>query len=97
MKGLANIINPSLDAEANQKFHVLIKSSLYDRTVIAVEHNPKNVLDYDKVIVLQGGQIIGAGFPTELANVDSAFRRLLQLSEGIQWPLRGSSFLFLTD
>ncbi|KAI7461939.1 multidrug resistance-like protein [Hortaea werneckii] len=70
----------SLDAESNQQFQLLLKNGLHDRTVVAIEHNPRNVLDYDKVVVLHEGQIIETGSPQELAKVDSAFRRLLQLS-----------------
>ncbi|KAI6914412.1 P-loop containing nucleoside triphosphate hydrolase protein [Hortaea werneckii] len=71
----------SLDAESNQQFQILLKNGLHDRTVIAIEHNPKNVLDYDKVVVLHEGRIVEVGSPEELAKVvDSAFRRLLLLS-----------------
>ncbi|KAI7285877.1 multidrug resistance-like protein [Hortaea werneckii] len=70
----------SLDAESNQQFQMLLKNSLHDRTVVAIEHNPKNVLDYDQVVVLHEGRIIETGSPQELAKVDSAFRRLLHLS-----------------
>ncbi|KAI7489964.1 multidrug resistance-like protein [Hortaea werneckii] len=70
----------SLDAESNQHFQTLIKDGLCDRNVVAIEHNPNNVLDYDKVVVLHEGQIVETGSPQELAKVDSAFRRLLQLS-----------------
>ncbi|RMY03782.1 hypothetical protein D0867_00547 [Hortaea werneckii] len=71
----------SLDAESNQQFQRLLEDGLHDRTVIAIEHNPKNVLDYDTVIVLHEGRIVEVGSPKELAKVvDSAFRRLLLLS-----------------
>ncbi|KAI7204526.1 P-loop containing nucleoside triphosphate hydrolase protein [Hortaea werneckii] len=70
-----------LDAESNQQFQALLKNGLHDRTIIAVEHNPKNVLDYDTVVVLHEGRIVEIGSPAELAkSVDSAFRRLLLLS-----------------
>lgn len=59
---------------------MLLKNSLHERTVVAIEHNPKNVLDYDKVVVLHDGRIIETGSPQELAKVDSAFGRLLHLS-----------------
>jgi ABC-type transport system involved in cytochrome bd biosynthesis fused ATPase/permease subunit len=68
----------SLDPEANRTFQSIIKDSLRGRTVIAVEHNPYNVLEYDRVVVLQAGQVIETGAPSELAKVDSAFRRLLR-------------------
>ncbi|KAI6987909.1 P-loop containing nucleoside triphosphate hydrolase protein [Hortaea werneckii] len=70
----------SLDAESNQQFQLLLKNGLHDRTVVAIEHNPRNVLDYDKVVVLHEGRIVETGSPQELAKVNSAFRRLLQLS-----------------
>ncbi|KAI7217129.1 multidrug resistance-like protein [Hortaea werneckii] len=71
----------SLDAESNQQFQRLLKNGLHDRTVIAIEHNPKNGLDYDTVVVLHEGRIVETGSPQELAKVvDSAFRRLLLLS-----------------
>ncbi|KAI7337080.1 multidrug resistance-like protein [Hortaea werneckii] len=71
----------SLDAESNQQFQNLLKNGLHERTVLAIEHNPKNVLDYDTVVVLHEGRIVEAGPPEELAKVvDSAFRRLLLLS-----------------
>ncbi|KAI7229242.1 multidrug resistance-like protein [Hortaea werneckii] len=71
----------SLDAESNQQFQRPLKNGLHDRTVVAIEHNPKNVLDYDTVVVLHEGRIVELGSPVELAKVvDSAFRRLLLLS-----------------
>lgn len=79
-RALAKANLSSLDAESNQQFQLLLKNGLHDRTVVAIEHNPRNVLDYDKVVVLHEGQIIETGSPQELAKVDSAFRRLLQLS-----------------
>ncbi|GAB1735972.1 hypothetical protein NU219Hw_g6029t1 [Hortaea werneckii] len=71
----------SLDAESNQQFQILLRNGLHDRTVIAVEHNPKNVLDYDTVVVLHEGRVVEVGSPAELAKVVySAFRRLLLLA-----------------
>ena len=58
----------------------LIRSEFKGRTVLAVEHDIANILDYHRVIVLDKGEIIEQGRPEQLLEQESAFRTLYESS-----------------
>jgi ATP-binding cassette subfamily C (CFTR/MRP) protein 1 len=74
------IITYSVDATTNELMQQLIRSEFNGRTILAVEHNMANILDYDKVIVLDKGEIIEQGRPEQLLQQESAFRALYETS-----------------
>ena len=67
---------PSVDATTNEFMQRLIRSEFAGRTVLAVEHNMASLLDYDRVVVLDKGEIVEQGRPAELLERESAFRAL---------------------
>ena len=64
---------PSVDAATNELMQRLIRSEFAGRTVLAVEHNIANLLDYDHVVVFDKGEILEQGRPGELLERKSAF------------------------
>lgn len=54
----------------------LIRNEFKDRTVIAVSHKLESMLDYDKVILLDKGDVVEFDTPDNLLSRDSAFKRL---------------------
>lgn len=56
----------------------LIRSEFRGRTILAVEHNLKNILDFDRIIVLDGGEVVEYGQPEELLEKASDFRALYE-------------------
>lgn len=56
----------------------LIRREFKSRTVIAIAHHLKTLVDYDKIAVLDEGQLIEFGSPAVLlGRHDSQFTRLL--------------------
>ena len=58
--------------------NAIIRSELHDRTVICVAHRLDHLLDYDRVVVLQGGRIVEMGEPRALLQRPSMFQELWQ-------------------
>lgn len=47
-----------------------------DWTVISVVHKLKSAVDFDMVVVIDGGKVVETGQPRELLGTDSLFRKL---------------------
>ena len=67
-----------MDRETNQLMQSLIRSEFKDHTIICVEHHLENILDYDKIGVLDNGSLIEFDSPDNLLHVNSRFREMLQ-------------------
>ncbi|KAG9244317.1 hypothetical protein BJ878DRAFT_421632, partial [Calycina marina] len=52
------ILHHSVDRQTNQLMQSLIRSEFEDNTIICVEHHLENILDYNKVAILDGGTLI---------------------------------------
>ena len=46
------------------------------RTLVVVTHRLRTIMDADKVLVIQGGQVVEAGSPGDLLRQDGLFSRL---------------------
>ena len=57
----------------------IIRGEFVGRTVLYVEHDLKNILDYDRVAVFDGGCLTGFGSPEALLRGDSKFKQLLKI------------------
>ena len=55
---------------------MLIRTRLGGRTLIAINHRLEAVLDYEKVVVLEGGRLIDVGTPAELVQRSELFAGL---------------------
>lgn len=55
----------------------VIRSEFKDRTIIMIAHRLDTLLDFDKIAVLERGNLVEYGTPENLlAKVDGAFSRL---------------------
>jgi len=57
----------------------LIRSEFQGCTILAVEHNLATLRDYDRVVVLDQGEVVEVGVPEELLRESSAFRALWEM------------------
>jgi ATP-binding cassette subfamily C (CFTR/MRP) protein 1 len=58
----------------------VIREKFSNHTIIAVAHKLDTILDFDKVAMLDGGQLIEFEDPYTLLSTDSAFNRLYTYS-----------------
>jgi ABC-type multidrug transport system fused ATPase/permease subunit len=68
----------SVDRETNKIMQYLIRSEFANCTVVCVEHHLENILDYDKVTVLDGGCLSEFDSPDVLLQRRSMFRQMLE-------------------
>ncbi|EFE37769.1 ABC bile acid transporter, putative [Trichophyton verrucosum HKI 0517] len=69
----------SVDAETDKVMEDVIREKFKGMTVIAIAHKLDTVLDYDRVVLLDKGEIIETGNPRELLAIpDSAFHKLYE-------------------
>lgn len=59
-----------------------------EKTVIIIAHRLRNVINADKIIVMNEGRIEAVGKHDELLKISSVYRRLFELQEqGLSWKL----------
>lgn len=69
----------SMDLETDQLIHGILKKELTDRTVVTIAHRLDSILDYDRIIVIDEGQVVEDGIPESLLKKeDGRFRQLYE-------------------
>jgi ATP-binding cassette subfamily C (CFTR/MRP) protein 1 len=72
----------SLDPETDLLIQKTIRSKLTDCTLITIAHRLETVLDYDKVLVLEKGQMVEFNSPQILLkNQGSKFYQMVQMND----------------
>ncbi|KAJ7240374.1 P-loop containing nucleoside triphosphate hydrolase protein [Mycena haematopus] len=72
----------SIDVETDQAIQRTLRSSFGSATIITIAHRISTVRDYDKILVLDNGQVVENGSPNELLEIPGGvFRRLLHGEE----------------
>jgi len=72
----------SLDASTDAHIQRLIRSAFPRHTLIAVSHKLDTILDFDKVVVMNEGQLVEFGRPHQLlGRRGSWFKSLYESSE----------------
>ncbi|KAL2871704.1 P-loop containing nucleoside triphosphate hydrolase protein [Aspergillus lucknowensis] len=66
----------NVDSKTDQTMQRIIREKFSNHTILAVAHKLDTILDYDKVVVLDAGQVIECEDPYTLLNRDSAFSKL---------------------
>jgi ATP-binding cassette subfamily B protein len=69
----------ALDSESELRVQEALDRLMVGRTVIAVAHRLSTLRDFDRIIVMQSGQVLQDGAPTDLERVDGPYRDLLSL------------------
>lgn len=71
------LTSQSVDTETDARMQQLIRSEFQDYTVIMIAHRLSSLVDFDRVVVLDGGRLVEFGNPTELLREGSGhFARL---------------------
>ncbi|EED19648.1 ABC multidrug transporter, putative [Talaromyces stipitatus ATCC 10500] len=68
----------SVDKETDGHIQRLIRTEFPESTIIAIAHRLRTIVDYDRVIVMGGGQILEMGSPAELINLNGIFCDMLR-------------------
>ncbi|KAJ1865606.1 hypothetical protein LPJ78_002535 [Coemansia sp. RSA 989] len=72
----------SMDLEADQKLQRLIHTELTDCTVLTIAHRLETIMNSDRVIVINQGQVVEVGAPAELAQKQGGyFAELLKCND----------------
>ncbi len=72
-------VTSHLDAESEAAIQQAIEGALRGRTVILIAHRLSTVKNADRILVLQGGQIVEEGRHEDLVTADTYYRRLYEL------------------
>ncbi len=72
----------SLDEASQARVTDLLRADFKGRTVVSISHRLSTVRDYDRIVVLDRGEIAQAGPYDQLAAADGIFRNLVDQEQG---------------
>ncbi|KAK6517411.1 hypothetical protein TWF281_004068 [Arthrobotrys megalospora] len=67
-----------VDKDTDEKMQRVIREEMKDRTVIAIAHRLQNIMDFDRVAVMEDGKVVEVGNPGVLRKTESKFRELVE-------------------
>ena len=73
----------ALDTETDDYIQRIMQDAFRDRTVLCIAHRLRTVLWYDRICVMDAGQVAELGTPLELFRTDNGIFRQMCLSMGI--------------
>ena len=68
----------SVDNETDARIQKAIREDFKQGTVITIAHRLRTIIDYDKVLVLDRGQVIEFGSPADLLALDGVFKSMCE-------------------
>ena len=68
----------ALDSESEQAIQMALDNLMRGRTVIAIAHRLSTLRNFDRIVVMDGGEVIDDGTPHELSHRAGPFRALLR-------------------
>ncbi|PHH87336.1 hypothetical protein CDD83_8998 [Cordyceps sp. RAO-2017] len=69
----------NVDKHVEEVMQQIIREEFQGRTIIAVAHQLRTIIDFDEVMVMDAGQLVESGTPRELMARDSTFKRLCDM------------------
>jgi len=72
----------ALDVESEEMIRDALGRLMQGRTVIAIAHSLPTLRSFDRIVMLQGGQIVEDGDPDRLMQHDGPYRRLVMREMG---------------
>ncbi|KAI8175262.1 ABC transporter atnG [Colletotrichum sp. SAR 10_66] len=73
-------ITSSLNDDSSHVIDEVLRSWFQDWTIIAIAHKLESIVDFDRVAVVDAGELVEYGRPHELLDRDSAFKALYERS-----------------
>jgi len=75
-----------IDSRLDDQIQKTIREELSSAMVITIAHRLKTIIDYDRILVLDGGKVVEFDEPRELLNKpDGVFRAMCRRS--VDWPM----------
>lgn len=71
----------SLDSRAEAEVQQALDRLMHGRSTLVIAHRLSTIADVDKIVALQGGQVVEQGSPAELANSGGIYAGLLALQD----------------
>lgn len=71
----------SLDDASEARIHTVLDARFHDCTVIAIAHRLHSILDFDRVLVLDGGRVVEQGNPRELLTAGRGWFQTLYVQQ----------------
>jgi len=68
----------ALDGESEAAIQHALGRLMRGRTVIAIAHRLSTVRNFDRIVVLQAGQVVQDGPPDQLMRIKGVYRNLIQ-------------------
>jgi ABC-type multidrug transport system fused ATPase/permease subunit len=68
----------SIDNETDEKIQKTIRTEFGDRTILCIAHRLRTIIDYDKVLVLDKGEVGEFGTPLGLIEANGLFRSMCE-------------------
>jgi ATP-binding cassette, subfamily B, bacterial len=68
----------ALDSESEHAIQAALERLMQGRTVIAIAHRLSTLAHFDRIVVMEAGQIVDQGAPAELAQRPGPYRELLR-------------------
>ncbi|KAF4624072.1 hypothetical protein G7Y89_g14101 [Cudoniella acicularis] len=69
----------NVDKHSANVMQQIIRECFHGRTIIAVAHQLNTIIDFDQVVVMDAGEVVESGTPTDLLARDSAFKRMCDM------------------
>ncbi|GMG40202.1 unnamed protein product [Ambrosiozyma monospora] len=66
----------SVDYETDHKIQTTIENEFSECTILCIAHRLKTIVGYDKILVLDNGEVAECGVPLELFKKDGIFREM---------------------
>jgi ATP-binding cassette subfamily B protein len=80
-----------LDADCRRAVLGHARETWRAATLLAITHDVRDTMDFDRVLVVDGGRVVEDGNPRELAaRTDSRYRRLIDVEDGLKRGLWSS-------
>jgi len=68
-----------VDAATDRLMQKVLREAFQDRTIIVIAHRLNTILDFDRVVVMDAGQLVEVGNPSQLMSKESGrFRALVE-------------------
>lgn len=80
---LLDEVTAALDGAAEQRIQGSLSRLMQGRTTLIVAHRLSNVVDADRILVLDGGRVVQQGTHSQLLETDGLYARLYRLQMGI--------------
>lgn len=69
----------SIDQETEDLVHDILRSRFQEKTILCVKHKLRNIMDFDKVVMMDTGRVVEFDFPRNLLEKGgSAFKALYE-------------------